>query len=118
MSIETALYTTLTTHSGVSALISTRVYPNPAPQGAAKPRISYSVSSGERITTLPGTGDSIRKEVTIESHADTYSGAKTLAAAVYSALEGNGYLLTEYDFYDDATQTHTVFFEWAFIEIV
>ena len=117
MSIETTLYTTLTGDAGVSALVSTRVYPNPAPEGASKPLVSYFVVSGTRITTIPGVGDATRKRVQINCHANTYSSAKAVAAAVIAALEGDGYLELEYDLYDPDTQTHTVVIDWSFMSV-
>ena len=115
MSIETDLYSTLSNDSGVTAICSTRIYPNPAPESAARPLVSYQMVSGERILDLPGTSNSIRKRIQINCHADTYSGAKTLAAAVFSALEGDGYMEFEVDLYDPQTQTHTVAIDWSFL---
>lgn len=117
MSIETDLYSTLSTDSGVTALISTRIYPNPAPEGAQKPLISYQLVAGSRISTIPGTGDATRKRIQINCHANTYSSAKAVAAAVEAALEGNGYLELEYDLYDPTTQTHTVAVDWGFMAV-
>ena len=117
MTIETDLYTTLTGDAGVTALISDRVYPNPAPEGAAKPLCAYQVVTGSRITTIPGTGDAIRKRIQINCHANTYSSAKAVAAAVVSALEGSGYLDLEFDLYDPTTQTHTVAIDWSFMAV-
>ena len=117
MSIETDLYSTLTGDAGVSSLVGTRVYPNPAPEGASKPLISYQLVAGTRISTIPGTGDAIRKRIQINCHANTYSSAKAVAAAVISALESDGYLELEYDIYDPDTQTHTIAVDWAFMSV-
>ena len=116
MSIETTLYSTLAGSSGVTDLVSTRIYPNPAPEDAAKPLISYMMVAGSRISTLPGVSDAVRKRIQINCHANTYSSAKAVAAAVVAALEGNGYLELEFDLYYDATtQTHTVAVDWSFM---
>lgn len=117
MSIETSLYSTLTGDAGVSALIGTRVYPNLAPEGAAHPLVAYSVISGSHIDTIPGTGDTTRKLVQIDCHANTYSSAKAVAAAVISALEGDGYHRGEHDIYDSQSQVHTVAITWAFMAV-
>lgn len=117
MSIETTLYSTLTNDATVASLVSNRVYPNPAPEGAIKPMVSYSVIAGSRITTIPGTGDAVRKRIQINCNANTYSSAKSVAAAVIDALEGNGYLEQEFDIYDAVTQTHTVAVDWVFMSV-
>lgn len=117
MSIETNLYTTLSNDAGVTALVGTRIYPNPAPEGAEKPLISYFVVAGSRFQTIPGVGDATRKRIQINCHANTYSSAKAVAAAVISALEGDGYLDLEFDIYDPDTQTHTVAVDWSFIAV-
>ena len=115
MTIETDLYATLAADGTVAALVSTRIYPHPAPPGAAKPLISYFMVSGTREHTLPGVANMKRKLMQINCHADTYSGSKTLGAAVDSALQGNGYLQNEIDLYDPDTQTFTNVIDWAFM---
>lgn len=115
MSIESTLYSTLSTTAGVTSLVSTRIYPQVAPESAALPYIVYSTITGERIHTLPGVGNMERKTIQVDCNATSYSGAKALAAAVIAALEGDGYLQSEYDLYDDTTQTHSVFIGWSFL---
>ena len=115
MSIETDLYATLSTDSGVTALCSTRIYPNLAPEGTAFPYITYQMVAGTRISTIPGIGDMIRKRIQISCHANTYSESKSVGTAVESALEGGGYLSLEHDFYDPGTQVHTAIVDWSFM---
>ena len=117
MSIETTLYSTLAGNSGVTDLVSTRIYPNFAPEDAEYPLIAYQVVSGSRISTLQGVSDAVRKRIQISCHANTYSSAKAIAAAVVAALEGNGYLELEYDLFDSATQLHTVAVDWSFMAV-
>ena len=117
MTIETDLYSTLSTDAGVIAICSTRIYPNLAPESATNPYIVYSVITGERLSTLPGVGDAKRKRVQINCHSETYAEAKSLAAAVESALEGDGYLELEYDIYDEFSQLHTAIIDWSFIAV-
>ena len=117
MSIETTLYSTLTGDSGVTALVDTRVYPNLAPEGAAHPLVTYQVVSGGREATIPGVGDAVRKRIQLSCHANTYSSAKAVAAAVIAALEGDGYCEMEYDLYDPSTQTHSTIVDWAFLSV-
>ena len=115
MSIETDLYTTLANDAGVSALVSTRIYPNLVPESAANPCIDYSTITETRMDTLSGVGDARRSTIQISCHADTYAAAKGLFEAVYSALEGDGYLESAIDSYDPSTQTHSVYVTWRFM---
>ena len=117
MSIETDLYSTLTNDATVASLVGTQVFPNDAPENAANPLIVYAVISGSMIDTIPGVGDARRKLVQVDCHANTYSSAKAVAAAVISALEGGGYMQGEFDQYDPTTQTHTVSIDWAFMSV-
>lgn len=116
MSIETVLYSTLAGDATVSAIVGTKIYPHPAPPGVAKPLISYFLVSGTREHTLIGVNDMKRKLIQINCYSDTYSGAKTLGAAVDSALQGNGYLVNEVDQYDPETQSHSVLIDWDFLD--
>ena len=113
MSIESDIYSALSGAGGVTSLVSTRIYPNLVPENTANPCIDYSLISGTRFHTLMGQNDMRRGVVQISCHADTYAGAKALAAAVIAALQGSGYLQSEFDFYDPTTETHTVAVDWA-----
>ena len=113
MSIESELYDTLSGAAGVTALVSTRIYPNLVPENTANPCIDYSLISGTRFHTLMGQNDMRRGVVQISCHADTYAGAKAVADAVIAALQGNGYLQSEFDFFDPSTETFTVAVDWA-----
>jgi len=115
MSIETDLYSTLSGAAGVTALVSTRIYPGVVPESASKPCIEYSTVIGTRDATLSGVGNPDHKMIQINCHANTYTSAKSVASAVYSALEGNGYQESEVDIYDSQTQTHTVALTWQFL---
>jgi hypothetical protein len=115
MTIETDLYTTLSNDAGVTALVSTRIYPNMAPESAAFPYAVYQMVSGGRLSTITGVGDAIRKRIQIGNHSATYDEAKAVAAAVIAALEGDGYLELEHEFYDPISQVHTVIVDWSFM---
>lgn len=117
MSIEAELFTALSTNSGVSSLVGSRIYPSRAPDSAQRPLIVYQLVAGTRVATLPGVGDAVKKRIQVSCHADTYSAAKSVAAAVISALEGNGYLELELDLHDPTTQSHTVVVDWSFMSV-
>ena len=115
MTIETDLYTTLSGNAGVSALVGTRIYPNLVPESAANPCIDYSTVAETRVDTIAGVSDMRRSMMQISCHADTYAAAKGLAEAVFSALDGNGYLESAIDSYDPTTQVHSVYVTWRFL---
>jgi hypothetical protein len=115
MSIETDLFTTLSTTSGVTTLVSTRIYAGMARETPTFPYVTYQMISGSRLSTVTGVGDAKRKLIQISCHAETYAGAKALGDAVVAALEGGGYLEHETEFYDPLTQIHTVINDWSFM---
>ena len=88
MSLETGLYTALTEDSGISALVGTRIYPEIMPQGVTYPAISYQRVSTVRTTMLSGVDDFTEARIIIDCWDSSYSGAKALAAAVKSAIDG------------------------------
>ncbi len=115
MSIESDLYSTLAAAAGVTALVSTRIYPGLAPENATVPYVLYSLSNTERLHTLLGSGDDARYQMQIDCVANTYPSGKAVAEAVVAALQGNGYQQFTYDLYDDVTQRHSMIIGWSFI---
>lgn len=116
MSVETDLRDSLAAASGVTSLVSTRIWGGKAdPTVNTYPYIVYSMVGAERLHTIPGSGDPARYRMQIECCAETYASAKSVAAAVKAALQGNGYQQSEYDLYDDQTQVHSVLVDWSFI---
>jgi len=89
VSIETGLYSHLTTDSDVSALVGTRVYPLKLPQGYTLPAISYQRVSGDRLATLSGPTGRANPRFQIDCWASTYSGVRDLASKVRQALDGH-----------------------------
>lgn len=85
---ESLLYTRLTGHAGLAALVDTRVYPMLLPQGATLPALTYQRVSGARTHNQSGTPILARPRIQIDCWAATYSGAKGLAAQVRAALDG------------------------------
>jgi len=90
--LEEALTYKLANTAGVSALVSDRIYPGIAPQGAALPYLTYQRVSGPRTYTFDGASGIEAPRIQIDCFAATYSGVKALATAVraaLSALTGN-----------------------------
>lgn len=87
------IYAKLTANAGVSALVSTRVYPIVIPQNTAYPAIAYSAvyTPGDPNKNEDATKDHC--EFTLRSWASTYDAAAALDVAVRAALDyvdGNG----------------------------
>jgi len=117
MSVETALYNTLSGNSGVTSLVSTRIYAANAPESATVPYIVYSLSGTEIFHTLPGSNDSAKSQMQINCVANTYASGKAVASAVKAALQANGYQQFTFDLYDEVTQRHTMIVGWSFIDL-
>lgn len=112
MSVSTDLRAGLAAATGVTALVSTRIYPVFLPQHPTYPAISY-----QRISSSGQDGTSNRKlsRWQINCWASTYAGAQALAAAVKAALEEyhSGDIAwarveNESDDYDDDVKTYRI----------
>ena len=87
MSIESVIYDRLSGHAGLSALVSTRVYPNVAPQNVTVPFVTY-----RRVSALreSGYGEDIgivTSRFQIDMYATTYSGVRAIAEQVRAATQ-------------------------------
>lgn len=119
MTIEEGLYDFLSTDGGISALVSTRVYPGTLPQNWTAPAISYQRISGNRVRNLSGPAGRAAPRIQIDCWADSYSGSKALATAVRSAMDGYAGLMgtttvgsvvleSDLDFYEPDTNVYRV----------
>jgi len=118
------VYAILNPVSAIQSLVGTgaspqqsRIYPGIAPESAALPLIEVHVTTDTPHSTLSGVSDSHSQAVQLSCHALTYDGAQALANAAFNALEGNGYQTYRTDGYDEATKTHSVFIDWAFVDL-
>lgn len=106
--IEQTLYTVLSTNVAVAALVSTRIYPLLMPQNTAMPCVVYQRISSVPVTSINGDSglDSVR--IQVSCWAGTFAGAKGLASAVRSAVDGSSLLksvtLMEMDDIDNETR--------------
>lgn len=105
MSIEDALYSKLAGAAGVAALVGTRIYPAPLPEGAALPALTYQVISSPRNVMFGGDDGWRDPRVQITAWASTQKGAEALAVAVEGAIVGwsgtSGSLTIQYAYVDD-----------------
>jgi hypothetical protein len=109
MSIAARLRGALSGNSGVTTLVSTRIYPLKLPQNPTYEAISF-----QRISNTPTNGNTDLRESRwqINCWADTYVESQALALAVKTALEEykdttatpgikQAYVANEQDDYDD-----------------
>ena len=87
MTAETRLYEILTAHSPLTALVSTRIYPDAMPANTTYPAIVFSRSSTEPIVMLSGSADGELATLTIEAWSPTRSASADVADAVQAALQ-------------------------------
>ena len=94
-SVEQGIRSLLVADSDVFGLTGVRIFPWMRQQGTTFPAIVYELDGTEPEQDLDGYGGMTRAELSISSIAETYGGAKTLAAHVLDAL--NGYTGTPTD---------------------
>lgn len=87
MTIEEALYKTLTSTIGLSSLIEARVYPVLMPQNCQLPAITYQRISGSRVYAFQKDTDLAHPVFQINCWAKTYSEVKSIARQVRLALQ-------------------------------
>ena len=66
MSLETGIYSVLTSDGTVSGLVGTRVYPDIMPQGVTYPAITYQRVSTVRTAMLSGVDDFTQVRIMVE----------------------------------------------------
>ena len=82
-----AIYSILTTDSAVSAIVSSRVYPQIAAQGAVFPFVVYVMQGTDPSDTKSGvsTLDEVRYDIVVAS--ETYAEASDLTNKIRTALD-------------------------------
>lgn len=95
MTIESSLFTTLSGHAGLAALIGTRIYPVCLPQEATLPCVVVL-----RVSTERGQGFGVTQPIVISRPhlrfscwALTHDGALDVCAQLRAALRASGYPL-------------------------
>ena len=86
MKVGAALRSLLIGDSAVQPLVSSRIYPELAPEGAAMPYIVYSVVSNSPADSKDGTPVD-QAQVEVYSVDDSYAGVNDLADKVRAALD-------------------------------
>lgn len=87
--IHEAVYARLKNHSGVSAIVGARVYPQKATQGVVLPCVVYSrTGTSNREIYHNGTTETALSRFQIDCWAKTLPGALQLSEAVVACLHG------------------------------
>lgn len=127
MAIEESLYTALSGDSDVNALVANgtspetyRIFPNVAPEAAAqtKPYIVYTLVFGQHAQTFSGRSTLKNARIQVDTYAETYSGARTLADHIYDAVDTNMSIgdSNEQAFYEDETELYRIMIDFSLWE--
>ena len=86
MTIEEGLVAYVLAQSAITTLIGTRIMPAPLRQESSLPAISYQLISVRDDVLHDGPQGLPDARIQLDCWADTYAGAKTLAAAIKTAV--------------------------------
>ena len=86
--IESALYTLLTSDSSVAALVGTRIYPLLVPDGTTLPAVAYQQISLVPRKTHSGPNALLHERYQLTVHASGYDSARTVRRALRDCLDG------------------------------
>lgn len=114
MTIEETVYTTLidaATDAG------DRIWPNVADDSPATPYCVFQTIANAPENTLSGEVPIDSARIQVDSYAETYEGAKALAAQVRAALSAlpGGYCELEQDVYESDVKRHRVCQDYSII---
>jgi hypothetical protein len=84
--MEEGIIARLLATSGVTALVSTRIFPGRRPQASALPSIVLTTISGAPLYSDDGEAGLASARIQIDCWGATYTSAKTVARAVKAAL--------------------------------
>lgn len=85
---EAFIFQRLTSHTSVSTLIGTRVYPLLAPQGTPLPLVVYQRTAVERPQSLAGNVGNPVITLQLTTYGTSYTSVKNIARAVRLAVDG------------------------------
>jgi hypothetical protein len=105
-----AIYNILTNDSGVSDLVSTRIYPQKIEYNATIPAVTYFITSTTPTNTKNGASTYDYTDVQITAFGSTYDEASSLARLIRTALDyvSGTYATIQIDkiFFEDATDIY------------
>jgi putative heme degradation protein len=85
--IHEAIRTRLTSVSAVTALVSTRIYPNVLPQSPTLPALVYQRIDEQRETAMSADPGVVRARMQVSAWATTFGAARNAAEEVRKALQ-------------------------------
>lgn len=85
--IKQALYEYLAATSGITSLVSTRIYPVLAPQGGSLPYVVMTQVSSEHIRHTTGRAQVARTRMQFDAYAGTSPAVQSVADALRVALD-------------------------------
>jgi hypothetical protein len=108
MNIGQIIYGVLSATAGVTALVSTRIYPDMAPQNATFPYIVFQKLSTQPTDTKEGASPLDKILVQIDCYSGSYDTSHTIAAAIRTALDRysgtiNGHVVDKIIFSNDSS---------------
>ena len=108
MNVGQIIYGILSATSGVTSLVSTRIYPDMAPQNAAFPYIVFQKLSTQPTDTKEGVSPLDKILVQIDCYSGSYDTSHTIAAAIRTALDRysgtiNGHVVDKIIFSNDSS---------------
>ncbi len=86
MSAEANLYSALTARAALTALVSTRIFPDVIPEGCALPAIVYQRASTSPVTTIGNVTVAENIRFVITAWAETRTAADAVAVEIGQAL--------------------------------
>jgi hypothetical protein len=87
LSIESVLYDRLSGYSGLTALVSTRIYPNVAPQNVTVPYITFRRVSSVRDSGFGTDLGTVTDRFQFDAFDTTYSGLRSIVEQLRAALQ-------------------------------
>jgi hypothetical protein len=111
MSVESKVYTALSTSSALVALVASAIYPEHRTQADALPAVVFNRMSGLRVNSLNGYSNLENANVEVTVYAKTIDKRVSIGDAVIGAMSsasGLSVLLNDSpsDFYDDEVQVY------------
>ena len=87
MKVGLAIYSILRNESEITDLVSTRIFPNVAPQTTAFPFIIYDVTSDSPTDTKQGVSELDVNSIMVSCYSETYTEASEIAEKIRTALD-------------------------------
>jgi len=87
MNVGQIIYGVLSAAAGVTALVSTRIYPDQAPQNAVFPYVCFQLLQAQPTDTKEGVSPLDKLLVQIDCYAQNYDSAQAIATAIRTALD-------------------------------